>query len=126
MIIILILMWIARVAGIIAFLLGLFFWITQMSVISVHLVFGLILALSLLVLGGIMVCIKGARLLGATGIGYAFLLPAFGLTQTHLLTGDMHWLIQTAHLLVGFGAVLLVRGSPSSSVPRVALLLRRG
>jgi hypothetical protein len=101
--------WIARVAGIGAFLLGLFFWITHTSVISIHMLFGLTLALSLLALGIIIVCTRGMRLLGVAGIGYALLLPAFGLTQAYMLIGSMHWLIQTAHLLVGAGAVLLVQ-----------------
>jgi len=44
------------------------------------------------------------RRLGAIGIVYALILPVFGVTQQMLLVGDWHWLIQTAHLLVSFGA----------------------
>ena len=36
--------------------------------------------------------------------------PEFGLTQSTLLIGSMHWLIQTAHLLVGLGALALIAG----------------
>lgn len=102
--------WIARLAGIAALLLGLFFWITSMDVINVHMIFGLMLALSLLVLGIIMLCTRGARLVGVAGIGYALLLPAFGLAQARLLMEHMHWLIQFAHLCVGIGAGVLVQG----------------
>ena len=48
------------------------------------------------------------RLLGAVGIVYALIVPVFGLTQATLLIGSMHWLIQTAHLLVGLGALALL------------------
>src|SRR5438067_2761679 len=49
------------------------------------------------------------RLLGATGIVYTLILTALGFTQTSLLEGPMHWLIQTAHVLIGFGALALVQ-----------------
>jgi hypothetical protein len=49
------------------------------------------------------------RLLGATGIVYTLILTALGFTQTGLLVGPMHWLIQTAHVVIGFGALALVQ-----------------
>ena len=49
------------------------------------------------------------RLLGASGIVYTLILTALGLTQTSLLVGPMHWLIQTAHVVIGFGALVLVQ-----------------
>jgi hypothetical protein len=104
-----IIVWIARVAGLGALTLGLLFWIAQIDFIGLHMLFGLTLALSLLVLSLVMVFTRGMRLLGAVGIVYAFILPAFGLTQATLLIGSMHWLIQTAHLLVGLGAMELVQ-----------------
>ena len=99
---------IAGVAGLGALTLGLLFWIAQMNFISLHMLFGLIVALSLLILGIVGVSTSGMRLLGAIGIVYAFIVPAFGLTQATLLIGSMHWLIQTAHLLVGLGALALI------------------
>ena len=48
------------------------------------------------------------RLLGAIGIVYALIVPVFGVTQATLLVGSLHWLIQTAHLLVGLGALALI------------------
>lgn len=44
---------------------------------------------------------------------YAFILPIFGLTQATLLIGNLHWLIQTAHMLVGIGGIALmgIRGT---------------
>jgi hypothetical protein len=68
---------------------------------------GLTVALSLLTLGIVGVFTRGMRLLGAIGIVYALIVPVFGVTQTALLVGSLHWLIQTAHLLVGLGALAL-------------------
>src|SRR6266496_2317179 len=99
---------IAGVAGLGALTLGLLFWIAQMNFISIHMLFGLIVALSLLILGIVGVVTRGLRLLGAIGIVYALVVPAFGLTQATLLVGSLHWLIQTAHLLVGLGALALI------------------
>jgi len=98
---------IAGVAGLGALTLGLLFWIANMNFISIHMLFGLTVALSLLILGIVGVFTRGLRLLGAIGIVYALILPVFGLTQATLLVGSMHWLIQTAHLLVGLGGLAL-------------------
>ena len=107
MIIVRIIRGIAGVAGLGALTLGLLDWIANVSFISIHIVFGLTVALSLLILGIVGVFTKGMRLLGAIGIVYALILPVFGLTQTTLLVDSLHWLIQAAHLLVGLGALAL-------------------
>jgi hypothetical protein len=101
--------WIARVALMATLALGLLFWITQISLISFHMLFGLIGVLSLLVLSTVAVFTRGIRLLGAGSMVYAFIVPAFGLTQSLILVGNLHWLIQTAHLLVGIGAMALAQ-----------------
>lgn len=64
----------------------------------------------MLVPGTMAVFTRGIRPLGAGGIIYALLAPAFGLTQSLILVGNLHWLIQIAHLLVGIGAMYLARG----------------
>ena len=98
---------IAGIAGLGALTLGLLFWIANMNFISIHMLLGLTVALSLLTLGIVGVFTRGMRLLGAIGIVYALIVPVFGLTQATLLVGSLHWLIQTAHLLVGLGALAL-------------------
>jgi hypothetical protein len=118
MIIVRIIRGIAGVAGLGALTLGLLDWIANVSFISIHIVFGLTVALSLLILGIVGVFTKGMRLLGAVGIVYALILPVFGLTQTTLLVDSLHWLIQAAHLLVGLGALALA-GSMSTRYLRL-------
>jgi len=101
--------------------LGLLLWIAQMfvwsgllallaqiHVTSIHEVFGTIGVLGLFILGSVAVFTKGSRWLGVGSMIYALLVPAFGLTQTLILVGNLHWLIQTAHLLVGIGAMVLI------------------
>jgi hypothetical protein len=102
-----IIQWVAGLAGLGALALGLLFWIAQVDDINIHMLFGLTVALALLVLSIMMVATRGMRLLGAVGIVYAFILPVFGLTQSGILIGSLHWLIQAAHLLVGLGALAL-------------------
>lgn len=112
---------IARVALMVTLGLGFVYWIAQLFVWSwllvllaqigfpnIHEVFGTVGVLGLLILGGLAVWTRGSRLMGAGGILYAFLVPAFGMTQTLILVGNLHWLIRVAHLLVGVGAMLLL------------------
>jgi hypothetical protein len=102
--------WIARIAGVIALLLGLTFWVTGInSIPNIHMLFGITLTLSFLILSIIMVFTSGMRLLGVVGIIYALILPVFGVTQAGLLVGDLHWLIRLAHMLVGIGALMVVQ-----------------
>ena len=99
--------WVLRIAGLGALVLGLLFWLFQVDLISIHMLFGLAVALTLLIISLLAVFTKGLRLMGIIGIVYAFLLPVFGLNQMVLLVGGLHWLIQVAHLLVGIGALAL-------------------
>ncbi len=95
------------IAGLGALLLGLLFWIANIDLISIHMLFGLIVTLTLLVMSIIAVSTRGMRIWGIVGIVYALIVPVFGLTQSGILTGNLHWLIQTAHMLVGIGAIVL-------------------
>ena len=95
------------VAGLGALLLGLLFWIANIDLINIHMLFGLIVTLTLLVMSIIAVSTRGMRIWGIVGIVYALIVPVFGLTQSGILTGSLHWLIQTAHMLVGIGAIAL-------------------
>jgi hypothetical protein len=112
---------ISRVALMITLVLGLVFWIgdlsgwvgllnfvAQIGFPSIHEGFGTIGVLGLLILGGVALLTRGIRLLGASGVLYAFLVPAFGMTQTMILVDNLHWLIQAIHLLVGIGAMFLI------------------
>src|SRR5437588_2175936 len=101
------LQWITGIVGLGALVLGLMFWIANIDLISLHMLFGLIVALVLLVMSLVAVSSKGMRLLGFIGVLYAFILPVFGLSQATMFVCDLHWMFETAHMLVGLGALAL-------------------
>jgi hypothetical protein len=98
---------IAGIAGICALALGLTIWIANINLISIHMIFGILVALSLLVMGILAVGTSGLRIWGIVGIVYAIIVPVFGLSQFNILVGNLHWIIQTLHMLVGIGAIVL-------------------
>ena len=102
--------WIAHVPAIGTQLQGWLHWIANSTgFIFTHMVLGIAFALLLLILSLIQLLSGRMRLLGASGIVYTVILTALGFTQTGLLVGPMHWLIQTAHVVIGFGALVLVQ-----------------
>jgi hypothetical protein len=102
-----ILKWTGPLAGIGAVTLGLLHWFFHISFIEIHMLFGVVVTLALLITGSVAVFTKGLRVLGAIAIVFALIVPVFGITQTRILVGDFHWLIRVAHLLVGAAAVSL-------------------
>jgi hypothetical protein len=98
---------ISGIAGLAALTLGLLIWIANLNVVNIHMIFGLIVTLALLTMSIIAVSTRGLRIWGIAGIVYALIVPIFGMTQFDILTGNLHWLIRTAHLLVGIGALAL-------------------
>lgn len=114
---------IARIALMIALVLGVVFWIAQLLAWNGLLVLlaevgfpkthewlATIGVLGLLILGIVALFTRGNRLIGAGSILYAVLVPASGMTQTLILEGNLHWLIRAAHLLMGIGAMYLALG----------------
>src|SRR5438270_14011108 len=87
---------ISGIAGLGALVLGLLFWIANIDLINIHMLLGLIVTLTLLVMSGIAVSTRDMRIRGTVGIVYALIIPIFGLKQSVILTGNLHWLIQTA------------------------------
>lgn len=95
-----------RLSGLILIILGIIFWTGHaLGLIPVHMVVGLILAISLWVLAFL-----GAR----SGVGagmvtlvvvWALVMLVFGAMQTKLMPGSAHWVIQVLHLLIGIGAI---------------------
>lgn len=113
---------VARVALMVSLVFGIVFWIAQslrwigllaflvwIGFPGTHEALGTLGTLGLLILGGVAVSTKGSKRLGAGSILYALVVPVFGLTQTLILVGSWHWLIQAIHFLLGLGAMLLVR-----------------
>ncbi len=84
---------------------------------NLHMLFGLIVALALLALALMATFTKGLARLGVISVVYAVIMPVFGRYQQMILPGDLHWLIETLHLAVGFGALALI-GAISTGLAR--------
>src|ERR1700753_3210090 len=82
----------------------------QISFTNIHALIGTIGTIFLLALGAVTLWTRGVRMLAAGSMLYALLLPALGMTQSLILVGNLHWLIQVAHLLIGIGAMYLALG----------------
>lgn len=95
------------IAGLCALVLGLFIWIAHSNLTDLHMLFGLLVTLGLLVMSIIALTARGLRIWGLAGIVYAIIVPIFGVSQSNMLVGNVHWLIQTLHMLVGIGALAL-------------------
>ena len=93
------------IAGLCALVLGLFIWIANIDLTDIHMLFGLLVTLGLLVMSIIALTASGLRIWGMVGIVYAIIVLIFGVSHSTLLVGNLHWLIQTLHLLVGVGAI---------------------
>lgn len=91
---------------------------THANFTDIHMLFGLIVALALLTLAVMAAFTKETRQLGVIGIAYAIIMPIFGDTQAMILVGNLHWLVETTHLAVGFGALAII-GALSARLVRV-------
>jgi hypothetical protein len=94
-------------AGLAALALGLVIWIAGAELTDLHVLFGLLVTLGLLVMSVLALTTRELRLWGIVGIVYAIIMPIFGERQVDLLMGPLHWLVETLHLLVGLGALAL-------------------
>ena len=98
---------IVGIAGLCALVLGLFIWIANIDLTDIHMLFGLLVTLGLLVMSIIALTARELRIWGMVGIIYAIIVLIFGVMQVNLLVGNLHWLIETLHTLIGIGAIAL-------------------
>jgi hypothetical protein len=98
---------IVGIAGLCALVLGLVIWIANIDLTDIHMLFGLLVTLGLLVMSIIALTARGLRIWGMVGIVYAIIVLIFGVSQVNMLVGHLHWLIQTLHTLVGTSALVL-------------------
>ena len=98
---------IVGLAGLCALVLGLLIWIANIDLTDIHILFGLLVTLGLLAMSIIALTAPGLRIWGMVGIVYAIILLIFGVAHSNVLAGNLHWLIQALHTLVGIGAIVL-------------------
>jgi uncharacterized membrane protein HdeD (DUF308 family) len=99
-------LWIVRVTGLAQIVLGVLFWTRNaLSLVPVHMLIGTVLVLGLWFLAFQAIQSGANPGLGLLSILWGLLTVALGMTQARILPGQMHWIIQVAHLLVGMGAM---------------------
>lgn len=98
-----------RISALLALILGILFWTGNAgSWAFVHMGLGLLVTLSLWVLGASQAFTEGGNWgLAAGAFVLGAILPIFGMMQGTLLPGAMHWVIQVMHLLLGLSALRL-------------------
>jgi hypothetical protein len=97
-----------RITGLAQIVLGIVLWTgSAQGLRNLHIVVGFALVLSLLGL----VALAAAAHVGPGLVTAAALLvlvvPILGMTQTGLLLGGLHWLIQVLHLIIGLAAIAI-------------------
>lgn len=95
-----------RVVGAIMILLGLLIWTGSLDrIIPVHMLLGITLVLALWLLAVLGVVARTNLALVALVFVWGLIMPALGITQTRLVPGSAHVVIQVLHLLVGIAAI---------------------
>jgi len=90
-------------AGLLALILGLLFWIgSALNLLSLHMLLGLLAVGALWVVGiAQAVADSGSWMIAALAIVIGALMIVLGLTQSSLVVGEFHWVVRVAHLLLG-------------------------
>jgi quinol-cytochrome oxidoreductase complex cytochrome b subunit len=99
--------WVVRICGVLLLLSGLLFWTgdAPRTLVPLHMLLGVILVVALIVLA-VLGAQSGAPMGLAIGaVVLALVVLALGWTQTSLMPGGTHWIIQGLHLILGMAAV---------------------
>lgn len=96
-----------RITFLIQIVLGFLFWGDKAkSLVPVHVVSGIILVISMWALA-VAAYRVGERGIVALAAVWGLIVIGFGASQTKILHGGSHWIIQVVHLLIGLAAVAL-------------------
>lgn len=97
-----------RLTGVILIILGIIFWTGNAdALVPLHMLIGFVLVFALWTLAALAARAGVNVTLVSAAVLLGVIAPLLGLTQTRLLTGNAHWVIQVLHLLVGLGAIAL-------------------
>ena len=90
-------------AGLLALILGLLIWTgTALNLVQMHMLLGLLAVGALWVIGiGQAFSMGGSWIIAACALVVGGILIFIGMTQTSLVVGAFHWIIQLLHLALG-------------------------
>jgi hypothetical protein len=101
--------WVLRISALLALILGILLWVKVLpdSSAPIHMLLGIIVVLSLIVLAVAFGTAKGGNWgLAGGAIVLAIIVAGFGGSQQTILPShSIHWLIQVIHLLLGLAAI---------------------
>jgi hypothetical protein len=119
-----VLQWLVRLTGLVQLALGALFWTANaLALVPLHMFVGLVLVLGLW--GQAALAARAGLPVGqvALAVVWGAVVPALGMTQAQILPGELHWVVQVVHLLVGIGAIgqaeALARGIRARQAPSV-------
>lgn len=97
---------VVRIIGVIELILGILFWTGNVwSLVSVHILLGVIMTIALFILTYQAYRAEVSLWLVILAAVWAFGLPVWGLAQSRILPGANNWISQVLHVLCGIGAV---------------------
>ncbi|MEO6878720.1 MAG: hypothetical protein ABI205_09585 [Gemmatimonadaceae bacterium] len=100
---------IARLLGVIQIVVGMCLWFGLLSgTVALHMALGSLFVLATWIVAVIALFALPTRGVALFTLLWGGLLLWFGMAQTALLPGSMHWAVRLAHLLVGIAAMGLV------------------
>ena len=110
-----------RVVWLVQLALGVLFWTGNATgLVDLHQLLGILLVLALWTQAVLAARAGVEPRLVAVAAVWGLLVPVVGLTQTSLLTGSLHWLIQVIHLLLGIGLIALAERLATGAKARLA------
>jgi hypothetical protein len=93
-------------AGVVQLILGGLLWAgIGKNLVPVHATIGTILVLSLWTCAFFAARAGAPRGLVALAVVWGLIVPVVGVTQTSILPGSTHWIIQVVHVLLGLAAM---------------------
>jgi hypothetical protein len=98
---------ILSLSGVLALILGLLLWSHRAAnLVSLHMLLGLLVVAALWVIGiGQAFASSGSWVIAACALILGALVLVLGMIQATLMVGDLHWIIQITHLLLGLAAI---------------------
>ena len=98
--------WLIRVTGLFQLILGVIFWLNQNdTLIPFHMLVGTIFVISLWIMAFLAARSGVSWKLTSLAFVWGLIVIILGVTQTGILPGSFHWLIDVLHLLLGLGAI---------------------
>jgi len=110
-----------RVVWLVQLALGVLFWTGNATgLVDLHQLLGILLVLALWTQALLAARAGVEPRLVAVAAVWGLLVVIVGLTQTSLLTGSLHWLVQVIHLLLGIGLIGLAERLATTAKARLA------